>query len=674
MRFRETAIGVGLAAALILALASAGSVSARQPTIAPNIVLFIMDDLGYGDLASYGAPDAETPNIDRLAREGVRFTDFYANGANCSPTRTAFITGRYQQRSGIESPLAFVNDTRALAPSPTSLPRLLKNAGYATGLFGKWHLGDKPFAYPTRHGFDEFWGFLRGAVDYYAHDWPLVEGGSKALTKQHDLFHNDTPATATGYVTDEITTRAEAFIEQRAAAPFFVEVAYNATHWPFQRPDLAPSEQHWADAVRDGTRADYIAMLERADRGVGRILSLLDRLKLTANTLVIFTSDNGGEWLSRNAPLFHRKSTLWEGGIGVPLLMRWPGRIGPGTTSAQVGITMDLTATILRAAGVTAPSDAEGIDLLPHLAPGRTVERTLFWRIAGPARTQVAARRGQWKYLRDGLGVYDGRHEFLFDLAADRGERNDLAFAQPAIVVEMRALVARWEADVNAPVVTPGIHSSIQLEHGGKVIQVDPWSRADLSRLKPADLILITDDVSHHLDVAAIQRVRKPGAPVVIAANGLKLVPDGVVMANGETRDIAGIRIEATAAYDITPGEPFHPKGEANGYIVTLGGQRIYIVGVSECVPEIRAAAAIDVAFFPMNLPLGRMEPAAAIECIKSFKPKIVYPYHYDQEWVTRLNRGEPRGEATTRGLHELRDGLKSAGIDVRLADWYPRR
>jgi L-ascorbate metabolism protein UlaG (beta-lactamase superfamily) len=551
---------------------------------------------------------------------------------------------------------------------------LLKEAGYATGLIGKWHLGDRPSTFPTRHGFDEFWGFLRGAVDYYSHDWPLTEAGSKAASKQHDLFHNDEPTTATGYVTDEITSRAEAFIRERASGPFFVEVSYNATHWPFQPPDLADRDRGWSDAVRDGTRADYVRMLERADQGVGRILDLLDRLALTSNTLVIFTSDNGGEWLSRNAPLFHRKSTLWEGGIGVPLLMRWPGRITPGTTSPQVGITMDLTATILRAAGAAAPADAEGIDLLPHLEQGRSIERTLFWRISTPARTQKAARRGRWKYLQDGVGAYDGRHELLFDLAVDRSERDDLARQRPELVREMRALVARWETDLNAVVITPSIHSSIQLEHAGKVIQIDPWSRGDLSRLKPADLILITDDVNHHLDVNAIAQLRKPGAPVVIAANGAKQVPDGIVMANGETRDIAGVRVEATAAYDITPGDPFHPKGEANGYIVTLGGQRIYVVGVSECVPEIRAAKDIDVAFFPVNLPLQRMEPAAAIECIKAFKPKIVYPYHYDQDWVTRINRRQTPGDATTRGLREMQQGLSASGIDVRLAEWYPRR
>jgi L-ascorbate metabolism protein UlaG (beta-lactamase superfamily) len=218
---------------------------------------------------------------------------------------------------------------------------------------------------------------------------------------------------------------------------------------------------------------------------------------------------------------------------------------------------------------------------------------------------------------------------------------------------------------------TPFLHSSVQIEHAGKVIQVDPWSVADLSAAKPADLILITDDPGHHLDVKAIAKLRKPGAPVVIAGNGLKRVPDGIVMKNGEQREVAGVPIEAVAAYDLTPGEPYHPKGEANAYIVTIGGLRVYFAGVTECVPEIKAVRNIDIAFFPLNLPLKRMEPDAAIACIRAFRPRVVYPYHYDQDWVTRVGRGEPGGAPTTRGLQELKTSLAADGIEVRLATWY---
>jgi len=221
--------------------------------------------------------------------------------------------------------------------------------------------------------------------------------------------------------------------------------------------------------------------------------------------------------------------------------------------------------------------------------------------------------------------------------------------------------------------ITPFTHSHIQLEHAGKVIHIDPWSVSDLSKAKPADLILITDDVGHHLDATAIARVRKAGAPVVIAANGAKVVPDGIVMGNGETREVAGVRIEATAAYDVTPGESFHPKGEANGYILTLGGRRIYVVGVTECVAEIRGARNVDVAFFPLNLPAARMEPDAAIGCIKAMNPKVVYPYHYDQIWVRPVPPGGTRPAPTTRGLQALVKALTPLKIDVRLAKWYPQ-
>jgi L-ascorbate metabolism protein UlaG (beta-lactamase superfamily) len=221
--------------------------------------------------------------------------------------------------------------------------------------------------------------------------------------------------------------------------------------------------------------------------------------------------------------------------------------------------------------------------------------------------------------------------------------------------------------------ITTFTHSDIQIEHRGKVIHIDPWSVSDLSKAKPADLILITDDVAHHLDVKAIARVRKPGAPVIVAANGKAQVADAIVMANGETRDIDGIRIEATPAYDLKPGDPFHPKGEANGYIVTIGGTRVYVVGVTECLPEIRGAKNVDVAFFPMNLPLARMEPAAAIDCLTAMRPKVVYPYHYDQDWVRPVPAGGKRPQPTTRGLQEMKTALAPHKIDVRFANWYPQ-
>jgi L-ascorbate metabolism protein UlaG (beta-lactamase superfamily) len=226
--------------------------------------------------------------------------------------------------------------------------------------------------------------------------------------------------------------------------------------------------------------------------------------------------------------------------------------------------------------------------------------------------------------------------------------------------------------------ITPILHSSVQVEHGGKVVQVDPWSVADLSRAKPADLILITDDPAHLLDVKAIQRLRKPGAPVVITANGKKQVQDGIVLGNGETTTIAGIRIESIAAYDLVPGAPEHPKGEASGYLITLGQRRIYFAGVTQCVPEMRALKNIDVAFMPLNIPPARMQPSEAADCVKALKPKVVYVYHYDQESAARLTNPKarpqplPGGLTIAQSLQAFKDGLKGEPIEVRLPNWYP--
>lgn len=240
----------------------------------------------------------------------------------------------------------------------------------------------------------------------------------------------------------------------------------------------------------------------------------------------------------------------------------------------------------------------------------------------------------------------------------------------PILLISCLAFADDRFGDVD---ITTFIHSHIQIEHAGRVIHIDPWSLADLSKAKPADLILITDDVAHHLDVKAVARLRKPGAPVVIAANGLKQVPDGIVMNNGDTREFGAAKVEAIAAYDIKPGDPYHPKGEANGYVVTVGGKRIYVVGITECVPEVRAVKNVDVAFFPLNLPQARMEPTAAIECISAIAPKVVYPYHYDQEWVRPVPSGGARPTPTKRGLQELKAALTPKKIDVRVADWYPK-
>jgi arylsulfatase A-like enzyme len=429
---------------LLVALAFAVPAAAQAQQSRPNVILIITDDVGYGDIGSYGAPDIKTPNIDSLAKNGTRLTDFYA-APNCSPTRAMLISGRYQQRYRIENPLgaARTAQEQGLRATGRTLPQLVKNNGYRTGLVGKWHLGYKPEFSPNAHGFDYFFGFKSGLIDYYQHT---------DSNGEHDLFENGEPTHVSGYSTDLFTERSVQFIEQNAGQPFFLEITYNAAHWPFQVPDhpsVAPNNARFVQPQDEPTniRKDYAAIVERADQGIGKILATLDRLGLARNTLVIYTQDNGGEWLSRNAPLFHRKSTVWEGGIRVPAIFRWPGRVPAGKTSSQVGIMMDLTATILAVTGSPVPPEArlEGINLLPLLQNGaQHTERTLFWRVTGQARRQRAVRQGDWKLL------LDAGNPMLYNLANDVGERNDLANQRQDIVRKLFPLIGQWEADVDA--------------------------------------------------------------------------------------------------------------------------------------------------------------------------------------------------------------------------------
>ena len=256
----------------------------------------------------------------------------------------------------------------------------------------------------------------------------------------------------TGYMTDLITDRAVQFIQRSAQKPFFIDVAFNAPHWPYQVPDSPSVARGNAAHLMPGdsatsTRAEYVAMVERMDRGVGTILQALERAGLASNTIVIFTNDNGGEWLSNNGPLFNRKWTVWEGGIRVPAIVRWPGRIRASSVSPQVGITMDLSASILAAAGAQVPEDArlEGMDLFPILqGKSPVVERTLFWRTAAGNRLQKAVRSGDWKL------VQDANHTFVFNVRTDLGERHDLANQRQDVARRLRGLLAAWERDVDA--------------------------------------------------------------------------------------------------------------------------------------------------------------------------------------------------------------------------------
>ncbi len=443
MRWHQIVVSAAISAVVV-----ANGPAPEAQTGRPNILLILADDLGYGDLGVYGAADTRTPNLDRLARAGTRFTDFYANAAVCTPTRAAFITGRYQQRVGFERPMSTVGPTATavLPVTGRSLPRLMADAGYTTSLIGKWHLGFRPDAGPRAHGFGYFWGYLAGYLDWWTH----VRGDG-----QPDLWENETPTTHQGYFHHETTRRAVRFIEQQTgrSAPFFLELSYGAPHWPFQsptEPSVAKRENNsmMQQPSDEGapTRADYIAIMEDFDREVGKVLDALKAQGLERDTLVVFTSDNGGEWLSRNDPLFHRKDAVWEGGIRVPAIVRWPGVVPADRVSPQVGITMDLSATFLARAGVTRSDLAlEGIDLMATLTGGAVRERTLFWRMNRPPElTQRAVRQGDYKYVED-AGV-----RFLFNVRDDPGERRDLAGRETARVKALRALVDAWEKDVDA--------------------------------------------------------------------------------------------------------------------------------------------------------------------------------------------------------------------------------
>jgi arylsulfatase A-like enzyme len=445
--------------ALSACVAVVASLHAQPSPSRPNIVLIITDDVGYGDIGSYGAPDIKTPNIDSLAKAGVRFAQFYANASSCTPTRAGLISGRYQQRFALERPLGHAASQDAKLGLPAtgqSLPQLLRKQGYATALLGKWHLGYLPEFSPKAHGFDSFFGFKSGFIDYYQH----TDGGGRP-----DLFEDDQPVTASGYMTDLITERSVKFIGDHAKAPFFLEVAYNAAHWPYQDPDRPSTAIRNAAHImpydeNTDTRAVYVKIMERADRGVGQILAALDRAGVAQNTLVVFTNDNGGEWLSRNAPLFNRKFSLYEGGIRVPAIIRWPGQVPADVVTAQVGITMDLSATFLAAAGATAPTDGklEGVDLVPLIrAVAKPQSRTLFWRVTTAGLNQRAVRDGDWKLLLDGTA-----RVMLFDVSKDLGERDDVAASNTAVVRRLHQSLLAWEKDVDTEAKTRASASRAQ--------------------------------------------------------------------------------------------------------------------------------------------------------------------------------------------------------------------
>jgi arylsulfatase A len=408
----------------------------------PNLVFILADDLGYGDVGCFGAPDIKTPNIDRLAEEGIKFTSNYSNSAICSPTRAAFMTGRFFQRIGLEWAVWYQAPGEGLPPEETSLATMLKSVGYQTALAGKWHLGYEEGWRPNQHGFDHFFGCLGGNVNYFEY---------YDKTGTHDLFLNEAALHTKGYVTDLTADYAVQFIKQAKEQPFFLFASFNAPHFPFQGPDDEDTNFTWSE----GTRVDnYIPMVKSLDEAVGRIIEAIDSAGLADKTLIIFTSDNGGEKLARNHPLHGRKGTLWEGGIRVPAVARWTNHIEAVSVSDNPIHTIDWTATLLDLASANTPKNRplDGVSLAPLLTEPQTLEsRPLFFRRSlDPHRSRVnpqrAVRIGNWKYM----DAPDGERH-LFDLKKDMAESHNLIDQHPARAVDMRSLLDNWESEVDPP-------------------------------------------------------------------------------------------------------------------------------------------------------------------------------------------------------------------------------
>lgn len=435
----------------------------------PNIVLIVADDLGYGELGCYGG-DLPTPHLDRLAREGVRFTCGYVTAPFCAASRAGLLTGRYQTRFGFEfNPIGAQNAAAGvgLPPDERTLADRLREAGYITGLIGKWHLGGTAAFHPLRRGFDTFFGFLHEGHYYVPPPWEghvtwlrrrtLPGGGqgrwtspdgrvifSTHLSSFEPPYDADNPILRDGQPVEERTNLTEAFtrqacdfIRRHQGQPFFLCLAYNAVHSPIQAADAYLAR---FPHIEDIHRRLFAAMLAQLDDGVGQVLATLAGCGLNERTLVLFLSDNGGptrELTSRNTPLRGEKGQLLEGGIRVPMLARWTGRLPEGHVEPRWISALDLAATALAAAGVTPPADLDGADLLPHLAApgGQPLRRQHYWRVG----TQAAFREGDWKIYRPrGAGRWQ-----LYDLSRDPAEAHDLALEQPQRVA---ALEAGWKA------------------------------------------------------------------------------------------------------------------------------------------------------------------------------------------------------------------------------------
>ncbi|HEX5228930.1 MAG TPA: sulfatase-like hydrolase/transferase [Bryobacteraceae bacterium] len=427
----------GMLGTTVALVAATENVTAQPASKPPNIVFIMADDLGYADVSCYGRPDISTPNIDGLAARGTRFLQAYANSAVCSATRTALITGRYQYRLpiGLEEPLGIRKV--GLPPEHPTLPSLLRKAGYGTTLIGKWHLGELPTYGPLQSGYEHFYGFRGGGVDYFTHAY-----------RKEDFWDDDVPIHQMGYLTELLGQRAVEVVNRYAKSgqPFLLSLHFNAPHWPWEGPgDEAESKRlHGAGKMMDfdgGSQKTYAQMIQAMDVQIGRVLEALSAGGIEENTIVIFTSDNGGERFADTWPFTGRKTELLEGGLRIPAIVSWPARIPRGRTTDQVGITMDWLPTLLAAAGgASDPAYApDGVNLLPVLTGDAPVmERKLFWRYK--ANAQRAARDGDYKFLK----ILD--NTFLFHVTEDPMERANLKERRQDIYDRIVGEWQQWNA------------------------------------------------------------------------------------------------------------------------------------------------------------------------------------------------------------------------------------
>ncbi len=417
----------------------------------PNIIFIVADDLGFADLGCYGGRAAEfgpvSPVLDQLAAHGLRLTEGYANSPVCSPTRFALMTARYQTRlrGAADEPInskSKGSTVLGLPPEHPTLPSLLKQAGYHTALIGKWHLGYPPTFSPLKSGYEEFFGPMSGGVDYFTH---CSNNGS------HDLYLNEAEHAEEGYLTDLLSQRSVDYVRRMAeparnGQPFFLSLHYTAPHWPWETRD----DGDVASQVKDnlfhldgGNIHTYRRMIHHMDEGIGWVVDALRETGQLDNTLIVFTSDNGGERFSDNWPLVGGKMDLTEGGIRVPWIAHWPAVIPAGSVSHQHCLTMDWSATLLELGGATpaASHPLDGVSLAPILRePAHAFERAMFWRMNH--RGQRAMRLGPWKYLR-----VDG-HDYLFNIPADARERANLATREPDRLAAMRQAWEDWNASM----------------------------------------------------------------------------------------------------------------------------------------------------------------------------------------------------------------------------------